>query len=149
MRKNAAMRITSGAMAGVFASFFTYPIDVVRAKLTVQDPSCRVHRGMDHLVANHVVTSFCIMHALLCICCTCEGFRRLDWNFASLICHTYIHLFCTQIHKAGVHSSVKMCEGVIRQCTPLSSFSMTIEHHRQFVKGCVPLSGVVIYYHAM
>ena len=46
MRRNSAMRVTSGAMAGIFASFFTYPIDIVRAKLTVQDQSTKVYRGM-------------------------------------------------------------------------------------------------------
>jgi solute carrier family 25 phosphate transporter 23/24/25/41 len=46
MRKNATMRITSGAMAGIFASIFTHPMDVVRARLTVQTKSSKVYTGI-------------------------------------------------------------------------------------------------------
>ena len=33
-------------MAGVFASMFTHPMDVVRARLTVQDQSSKAYSGM-------------------------------------------------------------------------------------------------------
>lgn len=46
IRRNTAMRICSAAMAGIFATLFTYPIDVVRAKLTVQEQSCKSYNGM-------------------------------------------------------------------------------------------------------
>ena len=46
MRKNATMRTTSGAMAGVFASLLTHPMDVVRARLTVQDQSHKAYNGI-------------------------------------------------------------------------------------------------------
>lgn len=45
MKKSAVMRITSGAMAGIFASIFTHPMDVVRARLTVQDQSSKAYTG--------------------------------------------------------------------------------------------------------
>ncbi|CAI7999938.1 Calcium-binding mitochondrial carrier protein SCaMC-1 [Geodia barretti] len=45
IRKSAAMRICSGAMAGVFATLFTYPIDVARAKLTVQERTTKSYNG--------------------------------------------------------------------------------------------------------
>lgn len=60
MKKNAVMRTSSGALAGVFASFFTHPMDVVRARLTVQDQSRTVYNG------NHVlIVSFTINKTLL------------------------------------------------------------------------------------
>ena len=39
------MRMCSGAMAGVFATLFTYPIDVARAKLTVQERTTKSYNG--------------------------------------------------------------------------------------------------------
>ena len=45
MKKSVAMRITSGAMAGIFASSFTHPMDVVRARLTVQDCASKEYAG--------------------------------------------------------------------------------------------------------
>ena len=56
MKKNAVMRTSSGALAGVFASFFTHPMDVVRARLTVQDQSRTVYSG------NHVLTASFTKH---------------------------------------------------------------------------------------
>ena len=47
MKKSTVMRITSGAMAGIFASIFTHPMDVVRARLTVQDQSSKAYTGID------------------------------------------------------------------------------------------------------
>jgi solute carrier family 25 phosphate transporter 23/24/25/41 len=40
------MRMCSGAMAGVFATLFTYPIDVARAKLTVQERTTKSYNGI-------------------------------------------------------------------------------------------------------
>ena len=45
MKRSAIMRTTSGAIAGMFGTFFTHPIDVVRARLTVQDQSSKKYNG--------------------------------------------------------------------------------------------------------
>lgn len=37
----------AGAFAGMFATILTHPMDVVRAKLTVQSQKSRVYKGVD------------------------------------------------------------------------------------------------------
>ncbi len=42
---NMAGRLCVGGLAGLFATILTHPIDVVRARLTVQDSSNKIYRG--------------------------------------------------------------------------------------------------------
>ncbi len=42
-----AGRMCVGGLAGLVATIVTHPIDVVRARLTVQDPSSRAYRGIE------------------------------------------------------------------------------------------------------
>ncbi len=44
---NMAGRMCVGGLAGLVATIVTHPIDVVRARLTVQDPSSRAYRGIE------------------------------------------------------------------------------------------------------
>lgn len=45
VKKNAAWRASSGLVAGVFATLLTHPVDVVRARLTVQDHFHKQYTG--------------------------------------------------------------------------------------------------------
>ena len=36
----------AGAVAGMFATVLTHPMDVIRAKLTVQSQNAKVYKGM-------------------------------------------------------------------------------------------------------
>ena len=44
---NMAGRMCVGGLAGLVATIVTHPMDVVRARLTVQDSSSKVYRGRD------------------------------------------------------------------------------------------------------
>ncbi len=44
---NMAGRMFIGGLAGLFATLVTHPIDVVRARLTVQDSSNKTYGGTD------------------------------------------------------------------------------------------------------
>ena len=43
---NPVLRMGAGAFAGVFATVLTHPIDVVRARLTVQSQTDMAYRGV-------------------------------------------------------------------------------------------------------
>lgn len=45
---NTVWRMGAGAFAGVFATVVTHPMDVVRARLTVQSHSAKTYRGLFH-----------------------------------------------------------------------------------------------------
>ena len=48
----------AGAFAGVFATVLTYPMDVVRAKLTVQSQAHKTYNGVRALLAGGVTVLF-------------------------------------------------------------------------------------------
>ena len=51
---NALWRMAAGAFAGMFATVFTHPIDVIRAKLTVQSHQHKVYRGVSSNLLHYV-----------------------------------------------------------------------------------------------
>ena len=51
---NAVWRMGAGAFAGMFATLLTHPMDVVRAKLTVQSQNSRVYNGKHHATTYNV-----------------------------------------------------------------------------------------------
>ncbi len=53
---NALWRMGAGAFAGMFATLLTHPIDVIRAKLTVQSQNAKVYRGTVLSLMYDVVT---------------------------------------------------------------------------------------------
>ena len=66
-KKNAAWRTTSGLVAGVFATLFTHPVDVVRARLTVQDHLHKQYTG-DWGVCIFSVDLYMKLDLCLCYC---------------------------------------------------------------------------------
>ncbi len=42
---NAVYRMGAGAFAGMFATILTHPMDVIRAKLTIQSQNTKVYEG--------------------------------------------------------------------------------------------------------
>ena len=43
---NAVYRMGAGAFAGMFATILTHPMDVIRAKLTIQSQTTKVYKGV-------------------------------------------------------------------------------------------------------
>lgn len=55
---NMAGRMCVGGLAGLVATIVTHPMDVVRARLTVQDSSSKVYRGRDMCIYINIMVMY-------------------------------------------------------------------------------------------
>lgn len=78
----------AGAFAGVFATVLTHPMDVVRAKLTVQSQAHKTYNGTRVPLCLAVVGSLCFS---LCIYTMADDFHGTRGKYI-------LHMFVNNFH---------------------------------------------------